>query len=340
MEVRPSCIRVDHPSQVAEARRVATALARHCGFSENDTGRVALVVTEAATNLVKHGGGGVIVLGGGACFEPAGRPLELLAMDRGPGMASLDACLVDGYSTAGSPGTGLGALCRVSSCFDCYTHPGAGTVLYVRIAAVGPHGDTRYGLTAGAASVPHPAEQACGDDWGVHQGTDALTLIVSDGLGHGPLAEQAARAATDIAAVRPDTAPAELVAMVHEGLKHTRGAAVAVARIEPAARRVRYCGVGNIAGAIVTDNDTRYLVSHSGTAGREARRIHEFTYDWPLRAVLVLHSDGIGTRWRLQDYPGLRTRHPSVIAGVLCRDFGRSRDDATAVVIRCDGEGR
>jgi anti-sigma regulatory factor (Ser/Thr protein kinase) len=45
-------------SQVAEARRAGTAMARQLALDEADTGKVALIVTEAATNLAKHATGG------------------------------------------------------------------------------------------------------------------------------------------------------------------------------------------------------------------------------------------------------------------------------------------
>jgi hypothetical protein len=49
---------------------------------------------------------------------------------------------------------------------------------------------------------------------------------------------------------------------------------------------------------------------------------------------LVLHSDGLGTRWNLNAYPGLSAHHPSLIAGVLYRDFKRGTDDVTVLVAK------
>jgi hypothetical protein len=47
-----------------------------------------------------------------------------------------------------------------------------------------------------------------------------------------------------------------------------------------------------------------------------------------------MHSDGIQTQWKLDAYSGLQARHPSVIAGMLYRDFRRKSDDSTIVVIK------
>ena len=74
------------------------------------------------------------------------------------------------------------------------------------------------------------------------------------------------------------------------------------------------------------------MVSYNGTVGHEVRKIREFTYLWPKGGLLVMHSDGLGTQWRLDRYPGLIARHPSLIAGVLYRDFNRGRDDVTVLV--------
>ena len=50
--------------------------------------------------------------------------------------------------------------------------------------------------------------------------------------------------------------------------------------------------------------------------------------------AVVLHSDGLSSRWNLGTYPGLARRHPMLVAGVLYRDFGRRTDDAAVVVVR------
>ncbi|MEP6962922.1 MAG: serine/threonine protein kinase, partial [Acidobacteriota bacterium] len=59
-------------------------MALDLGFGEVGAEKVALVVTEAATNLLKHGGGGEIFLQTSRGTPPM---LEVLAMDRGPGFA-------------------------------------------------------------------------------------------------------------------------------------------------------------------------------------------------------------------------------------------------------------
>ena len=161
-------------------------------------------------------------------------------------------------------------------------------------------------------------------------------LVVADGLGHGPLASVAAQAAIRIARERAADGPAEVFRAAHAALRSTRGAALAVAEIDPDRGMVRYAGIGNIAGTILTPGRERTssLVSHNGIVGHEMRKVQEFAYPWSPGSTLVMHSDGLATHWRLDRYPGLLARHPSLIAGVLYRDFTRGRDDVTVLVAR------
>jgi anti-sigma regulatory factor (Ser/Thr protein kinase) len=105
-------LHVTESSQVGEARRQAQAMARALGFDEGAAGRVALAVTEAATNVVRHGGGGEVLLR--PLGDDAAPGIELMTVDRGPGMANVAASMRDGHSTSGSPGQGLGAIGRAA----------------------------------------------------------------------------------------------------------------------------------------------------------------------------------------------------------------------------------
>lgn len=326
-------ISIDDPSKVGEARRSANAIAAAIGLSETDAGRFAILASEAATNITKHAGHGDIVL---RSLGIGGRlGAEVIAIDAGPGIADLPRALSDGYSTAGSSGTGLGAMSRLATAFDIYTAAGAGTVLVARIdrPRASTSNDTRP-FEVGVVRVPKRGEYACGDDWGITVADGRAMLAVADGLGHGPSAADASRRAVDVAVERSADQPGMIVAQVHSALRSTRGAALAIAELDPRGASVRYAGLGNIAASIVSPRESKSLVSYNGIAGHEARKIQEFAYDWPVGALLVVHSDGLSGRWDIGRYPGLSLRHPSVVAGVLYRDFSRGRDDAVVVVVR------
>jgi anti-sigma regulatory factor (Ser/Thr protein kinase) len=323
-------ITVQEKTHVALARRLALEAARRAGLVESDAGSVGVVVTEAATNLIKHAGGGEIVI---RILRAPDAGVEILALDRGKGIGNLAQCLRDGYSTAGSPGTGLGAIHRLSGHDEIYSARDQGTVLLARIGA--SSGDASLFIT-GAICAPALSEVVSGDAWMAHSSSDCCRVVIADGLGHGPGAAEASQSAMRAAEANLSACPMDFISIAHSRLRPTRGAALAVAEIRLGEGRVAYSGVGNISGAIVSDSQIRRMVSMNGTVGHEIRSPQEFFYPWQPDSLLILHSDGINTHWSLDRYPGLFRRDPTLIAGVLFRDFRRGRDDATVVVVRQD----
>ena len=324
-------IPVRDPTQVGDARRDAVAVAQSLGFDEDGAGRVAIVATELATNLVKHGGGGEVLIS--VFNDCVGSGVECLALDKGPGMANVAACLRDGHSATGTAGTGLGAITRLSDEFDIFSRPGFGTAILARLQQPRPsRAAPRPAPLFGAVSLPKLGEQVCGDAWRVQRDSEGRAIvIVADGLGHGPLAAEAAHEAVRLFHTHKEQAPAEILAIIHAGLRATRGAAVSIARIDTARSVVQFAGLGNVAGTVIFGGASRGMVAQNGTAGHVARRIQEFTYEFAGQSLVLLCSDGLRTRWSLEDYPGLSHRHPTVIAGVLYRDYGRGRDDVTVL---------
>jgi anti-sigma regulatory factor (Ser/Thr protein kinase) len=312
---------------------MATLLAQRLGFGESECGKVALVVTEAATNLIKHAGGGELLL---RPLERGGvQGLEVLALDKGPGMAAVDECLRDGFSTAGSRGNGLGAIARLAALFEIHSLPHVGTALLAHLwAEAAPADPPAVWLEIGVVNLPKLGEAACGDTWTVQQEPGRSLFLVADGLGHGLQAADAAREAVRVVRAHAQFGPAELLPLLHGALRSTRGAAVALAEVQWEARAVRFVGVGNVAGTIFADGSSRSMVSHNGTVGCEVRKIQEFVYPFPRGAILVMHSDGLGSQWRLDQYAGLAARHPALVAGVLYREFKRGRDDVTVLAAR------
>lgn len=334
-------IPVHESSQTANARRAAGEIARRLAFDQTEAGNLAIIVTEAATNTVKHGGGGVILL---RVIENGGRQgVEMLALDKGPGMANTERCFQDGFSTAGSPGTGLGAISRLAASYDIYSAPGLGTALMTRTWAgrrVAKSERDAFNFETGAVRVPKAGEEVCGDSWVVHDRPAGPRLMVADGLGHGPSAAEAARTAVRVSNEHVSDSAVDLLGRLHRALRATRGAALAVAEIDCARALVRFAGLGNIAGCILSNNTRRQMVSHNGTAGHQAHKLQDFSYPWRPGSVLILHSDGVATHWSPDRYPGLFSRHPSIIAGVLYRDFNRGRDDVTVVAMRQHTDGQ
>jgi anti-sigma regulatory factor (Ser/Thr protein kinase) len=300
-------------------------------MDEVRTGEVALVITEAATNIVKHAERGEILLRAVRRGDAAG--IEILAIDSGPGMDNVSARMLDGNSTAGTYGVGLGTIRRLAHEFDIYSYPGKGSVLVMTLWRDPGLPRTAGRWQTGAVSLPLPGEDECGDGWQMVEQGAALVLLVADGLGHGPDAARASSAAMDVAVNHPAQLPGQMMESAHAALRGTRGAAVAIARVDTDGS-LRFAGIGNIAACVFEPQGRRHLLSHNGIVGSNMRKVQEFVQPWIGGSTIVMHSDGIGTRWDLEQYPGLADRHPALIAAVLYRDFTRGRDDVTVVIVR------
>ncbi|MBD1836782.1 SpoIIE family protein phosphatase [Coleofasciculus sp. FACHB-64] len=329
----PVALPILESSQAGEARRIALAIATRLGFNETERGQVGIVVTEIANNLVLHAKDGLLLLQPLSKNEITG--IEILALDKGPGISNIQECLRDGFSTAGTPGNGLGAVSRLSAFFEIHSVPNVGTALLSHLwACPEVANQSTNNLEIGVVCLPMAGEEVSGDGWATDQQPGRSLLLVADGLGHGPLAAQASLEAIQIFRENVRKSPAEIIEAAHVALRSTRGAALAIAEVDFKTLVVRFAGVGNIAGSVFSPAGSYSMVSHNGTVGHEVRKIQEFVYQWPQGGLLVMHSDGLSTQWRLDRYAGLITRHPSLIAGVLYRDFYRGRDDITVLVAR------
>jgi hypothetical protein len=261
----------------------------------------------------------------------------VLALDGGPGIADVAHSMRDGTSTTGTSGNGLGAMQRLADAFDLYTRPNAGTAVRLWFAGAGGRdgGPGPGDGAVGGLCVPKAGEVACGDGWVLRIAGARRDLLVADGLGHGPDAALAARAAIDaFVAAEPWPGVEDWLHLAHAALRRTRGAALGVAELDASDGAVRFAGVGNVAAVVVEAARARHLVSQNGIVGHTVRKVQAFREPAGADALIVLHTDGLSARWNLAAHPGLAARHPSVVAGVLWRDHARGNDDATVVVAR------
>jgi anti-sigma regulatory factor (Ser/Thr protein kinase) len=317
---------VSDSSQVALARRSARSQALRVGLEASRADEVEIAAVELATNLLHHGGGGHLLLN---AFVHA-QTLEVMAVDSGRGMANLMACSEDGFSSASTPGLGLGSIRRLSDEMEAYSWPDKGTVIAARFRVAGESHPTLPGVVCTALQ----GEEVTGDRWACKQEGELKFYLVVDGLGHGLHASEAASMAVEIFLGARSGTPAALVQQMHEPMRSTRGAALAILCADPKLGSVSYCGVGNISSSLHRGGRTVNLVSQNGTVGHQARQIRAFEYPYAEGDVLVMHSDGISTHWSLDKYPELLSAGVAQIAAILHRDFNRGRDDATVLVAR------
>lgn len=327
---------IDEQSQIGAARRSAVALGHTQGLGEDAIGRLAIVVTEAATNIIRHATHGYVVLR--ALVNGTVPGVEVLALDSGPGIPDVLRAMRDGFSTGGTAGQGLGGIQRLADTFDIYSQRGHGTVVLARIADAqrpGHQPDRGESLDdrLGVVCVPVQRESECGDAWRVIAAPGRLAVMVVDGLGHGRGAAEVANLATAAYPSVAGSPPEEALAGIDRALRGSRGAALSLVVIGEAARQARFSGVGNVDGRVLNDGSAAHLVPQNGIVGHAMPTLRATTVAWPAGARLVMHSDGVSARWRADAYPGLANAHPALLAGVLYRDFGRERDDVTVLVL-------
>ena len=319
--------------QVGQARRAAHSAAAAAGLVAETAGVVALIATELATNLARHAQQGALMIR--SMDTDDGRMgVELVAVDKGPGIRDIGRAMRDGFSTVGSAGKGLSAISRNASEFDCYTTAESGSAIVARVYAPGLRDRRAQWYQQGVVCLPLSGQAVCGDAWMVETSGTALQVVMIDGLGHGLEAAVAGSEAIRVMRQYAGAGPADAMRAMHGALRATRGAAAAVAMVDTATRRIRFAGIGNITAAVGGVDSMRRMVSHNGIVGHHVRSVREFEYEWPPHGYLILHSDGLSARWSLDAYPGLIGRDPAIVAGVLHRDFGRPNDDASILALR------
>jgi anti-sigma regulatory factor (Ser/Thr protein kinase) len=288
--------------------------------------QLALAVTEAASNLYKHAEQGSLLLAISRDADPPG--IILVTIDAGPGLPDVGAAWRDGHSTAGTLGIGLGAIRRLADFCDLYSMPGRGTALVARFWPAPCQPAIRY---AGLIR-PITGEIECGDAFGAVQTGDVVTALLCDGLGHGPLAASAAAEAVTAVLEAPAAEPVALLERAHRRLGGTRGGAIGIVQL--AGHAAKFAGLGNITASILSSDSRKGMLSVPGIVGHQARTIRQFEYQVPPDAAIVLHSDGLSSRWGAAAVPALAARDPLLVAAVLLAAAGSHRDDAGVLVLK------
>ncbi|MGW3096754.1 SpoIIE family protein phosphatase [Streptomyces sp. NPDC001102] len=339
---------VEDSTRIRDVRVAAEAACAHAGLDPHATAVTALVATELASNLVKHAAGGRIVVNltdPSDTLAPDGTGVQITSLDHGPGIENVEAALRDGHTTTSSLGAGLGTCLRIAHAFDLHSRPGQGTVAVARIgrapASRSAHAEPlppRTGVRAGGITTALAHAEHSGDAFSRVRSGPRVTLLLCDGLGHGPKAAEASTAAVEALRRSADRPPAEILRHLHTALRATRGAAVGVAQLDEETCRLSFAGVGNIGARLRSEDTWQSLLSHPGIVGAHFPAtvpVHES--DWRPDSLLVLHSDGLPSRWVPPADPRLGDHDPAVVAAVVLRDAGSAarplRDDTCVAVL-------
>ena len=329
----PHChrrIRVAEQADLAAVRGVAADLSALAGLGAEAAGRLQIIVSELATNLLRHAtGGGEMMMR--VLASPAG--VECLALDRGPGIADLGLALADRPAMAaaagGSLGVGLGAVRRLSGRFAIDSVASRGTTVLARVLEE-EAGRSPHAFDWGGAMLPISGAAHCGDGWVVR--ADGLVAVV-DGLGHGEAAAIAARRAEAvIAEARENADPRAVLLAVHEALRGTRGAVAAIASLRP--HEIAWSSVGNVTALLLRRDSHASLAGRWGIAGYNAAPPPTAHEAWAPGDQLLLHSDGCARLGQIFAERHMRHLDPTLAAAILLREGGGRTDDQTVLLLR------
>lgn len=324
---------ITYSADIGEARRTAREMALDTGFDELASQEIAIAVTELASNLLNHAGGGSLKMGP---REESGRVgFQVETRDRGPGIPDPELAAEDGYSTRGSLGYGLGSVNRLMDEFDIRSIPEGGTqVVCTRWLRPKEPAGANFPLDFGAATRPHLGMAVNGDAFVIKRWRANLLAGVIDGLGHGKWAHRAASAARNYVERHFHQPLKDIFRGVGIACRATRGVVMALAHIDLEEMVLNFGSVGNIDARIFGSAEHKSFIVRRGVIGFNAPSPVVTSHPWNDGCILVVHSDGLKPHWKREDFPGLFEEPAAVIANKLMKDLGKHNDDSTVVVVR------
>jgi len=327
----PVTIGVSSPIDVKRAQAEAKVFAKKVGFAETDREEIAIVTTELASNLVKHAGGGAIKLNVLESGDRRGIGIE--SEDDGPGIPDIEQAVTDGYSTAGSLGTGLGTVNRLMDNLDFRVKPQAGLRIVCQRWIRSENKISAKWLEFGAATRACRLLPENGDAMVIKQWNDSALVGIIDGLGHGRFAQKASLAARQYVEQHFDQPLDSLFRGVSRACRATRGVVMALSRFDLTRQTISFASVGNIEIRLIGSEHPR-LVIRRGVLGLNAPNPVISENAWTATSILVMHSDGLRTRWQWEEFQDVAQLPPAAIARQLLNKLGKIEDDATVIVVK------
>lgn len=326
--------KIEDRSYVSFVKREIHNLVAGEGFSTLKIGEIDIIVSEVTSNLVKFAQEGELIYR--VCKNKNGSYFELYCLDSGEGIRNLSRMIQDGASSSNTLGQGLGAIERLSDDSAIYTLPDWGTVVYSRVYKDEITTDrNKKHFELGAVQVCYPGEKVCGDGYHVKKIGGGYQFFMADGLGHGSHAHEAAQEA--VAAFREcrEKSPAEALRYIHQNVKKTRGLVGTIAYLDYEAQKWHMCGIGNISTLLYTGVSSKNYTPYNGILGHNIpRTLNDSVLALEKYQTLIMHSDGLKTRWNLSDLPGLLKYDPNIIAAVLYKDNARHNDDMSVITAK------
>jgi len=319
--------KIDDRSYVSYIKREIHNLVTAEGFSSQKIGEIDIIVAELTSNLVKFAETGELLYR--ISSDDNGIFFEINCIDSGKGIRNLSRMMQDGMSSSDTLGQGLGAIERLSHASAIYTKTDWGTVVHSKVYKNEvSNSDRKKIIDLGAVQVCCPGEKVCGDGYAVKKVENGFQFFMGDGLGHGINAHEAAQEAIKAFMECKEKSPAEVLRYIHQSVKKTRGLVATVANLDITDQKWSICGIGNISTSVYTGLTAKNYTPYNGILGHNIpRTLNDSFQDLEKYQTLIMHSDGLRTRWNLTDLPGILKYDPNVIAAVLYKDNARHNDD-------------
>lgn len=329
-----SAYKIEDRSYVSFIKREIHNALTQGGFNPRRTGEIDIIVSELASNLIKHANGGELLYR--VAENEGNKIMEIFCIDKGPGTNDIARMMKDGSSSTNTLGHGLGAINRLSDFFQIYSMRDWGTVSYSGSNKNLPptvFQRNKDEIKFKVLQTCMPGEKVCGDGYFIKKTDNQTQIFVGDGLGHGENAHEAVQSA--IAAFKDcdHSSPAEILRFIHQRVKKTRGLVATVACLEHEKKEWKICGIGNITTRLYHGIDPKNYMAHNGIVGLNVpNTMNDYIVEKEKYQHIIMYSDGIRTRWDLMKYPSILKYDSSIIAGVIYKDHARGNDDVTILV--------
>lgn len=183
----------------------------------------------------------------------------------------------------------------------------------------------------GIASRPASGMRVNGDAYFVKEWDGQTVVAVIDGLGHGAEASTVSEKTKEFLATNYSENPKQIILALHAHLGNkSRGVAAELVRIDAEGHHLLFCGIGNTEVRIISE-PPMHPASLDGILGLNLRKAMEFEYPYNSLKAVVLHSDGISSRFDLSDYPSIYEQ-PQTVADTIMTRWGKEYDDATITI--------
>ncbi|MEJ1240273.1 ATP-binding protein [Chryseolinea sp. T2] len=319
-------------SFVAYAKREIHLLSSKGRFNENQVAEIDIIVSEMCTNLIKHGGGGEILVRLMQQDQDADL-FEIICIDNGKGFDDAAKVMRDGFSTTQTLGHGLGSIARLSDTFQILSRPDWGTILYCCKHSSRVNDSIKRKVDIKAVCVAKHGETVCGDGYELKAKGSAIQVLFGDGLGHGPMAHEAVTEACSIFRNTHTDDPAEMIREMHRELRKSRGLVCSIASLDLKKNEWTVCGVGNIMSRIYSGITYKNYMSYNGVVGMNIpKSLNNSIVPAEKNQRLIMCSDGIRSGWDLSKYPAILRYDNAVIAASIHKDYSRKTDDTSVLV--------